>query len=186
MGAAIHFAPVVYADGRDCLAAELGDLSCRGEPGEDHEAVVQRLNNRIRSAADDAGWRLAAMPQWRYADGMVARSGRVPVGPFERKRRPNGAHDEPGFREINFPDLLHPGTVGWVASMLRQAVPRYVCLPVFEDGEFRAFIVRNALGEDSDLLARHPIEGVALAMALVDVWSLTSVLRRHLDNKENT
>lgn len=114
---------------------------------------------------------LARCREWRWKQGMVARRWAIVAGPFERKRRPNGGHGPPGVTYVNTPDLLDPGTVGWIASMLRRASPRYVCLPVFEDGEFRVFVVRSALGDDGDLLSRHPIEGIALSLALIHVWS---------------
>lgn len=113
---------------------------------------------------------LARCREWRWKQGMVARRWAIVAGPFERKRRPNGGHGPPGVTYVSIPDLLDPGTVGWIASMLRSAVPQYVCLPVFEDGEFRTFAVRDSLGEDSALLSQDPIEGVALSMALRRAW----------------
>ncbi len=65
---------------------------------------------------------LARCREWRWKQGMVARRWAIPAGPFERKRRPNGGHGPPGVTYVNTPDLLDPGTVGWIASMaLRRA-----------------------------------------------------------------
>lgn len=161
----------VWEDGYGNLVATIGELRYDCPLVEGRDAACTHIVNFAREQADVVAARLLQFGEWRWCDGMVARQGAIVAGPFERNRRPNGGHGPPGVTYVSIPDLLHPGTVGWIASMLRRASPRYVCLTVFEDGEFRAFVVRSALGEDGDLLSRHPIEGIALALALIRVWN---------------
>ena len=136
----------VWEDGRGRWAASVGEIAVSGADAADtRDGALEVLREQVRIHCMYVGVELA------HALHVNGRGGWVKPG--------------------TYPDLLCPASTGHVAAMLRRASPRYVCLPVFEDGEFRAFIVRDAIGEASELLSRHPIEGVALALALIRVWN---------------
>ena len=136
----------VWEDGRGPSPAAVGEIVVSGADAADtRDDALKALREQVRIQCMCVGAELA------HALYVNGRGGRVKPG--------------------TYPDLLCPASTGHIAAMLRRASPRYVCLTVFEDGEFRAFVVRSALGEDGDLLSRHPIEGIALALALIRVWN---------------
>lgn len=133
------------------------------EQGEDLEAVQEALLTDVRQLADLIGCDLVRNPAWFVMEGMKIRELNVLVPPK--------GDQPPYYNRVGVPDLLHPGTVGCIAAQLRHACGSYVCLPWFDQGVFRRFVVQDHLGDGCMVIGAHPIEGIALGQALLTQWA---------------